>query len=155
MTVYVDNARIPARVGGFEGRWSHLTADTKDELFVFAAKLGLAPLWLQDKGDGRWHFDVVDTVRERAIRLGAKPIDIREMGEFVRLRRNREAAQAYSDSPRMRVNRGRVMHRVTAWGDGGYQSVCREPGTTVPRARGLADHWTAYRGVYPDCKRCP
>lgn len=87
MTVYVDNFRVPARVGRITGRWSHLTADTVEELHAFAGRLGLRRSWFQDKGDGRWHYDVVDWRREQAIRLGAVPIDLRDMGAYIRARR--------------------------------------------------------------------
>lgn len=92
MTVYVDDFRIPARVGRLSARWSHLTADTRDELHEFAARLGMRRSWFQDKGDGRWHYDVTDPKREQAIRLGATPVDIRAMAEIVRQRRLRERA---------------------------------------------------------------
>ena len=48
MTVYVDDARIPARVGRWDSSWSHLFADTQDELHAFAARLGLRRSWFQD-----------------------------------------------------------------------------------------------------------
>lgn len=73
MSVYVDDARIPARVGRVSGRWSHLMADSLPELLAFADRLGLDRRWLQDKASGV-HFDVVDTKREEALRLGAVPI---------------------------------------------------------------------------------
>jgi len=91
MTVYVDNFRVPARVGRLVG-WSHLSADTAAELHEFAARLGLRRSWFQDKGDGRWHYDVVDSMRSEAIRLGAVPVDIREFGALVRARRTRGAS---------------------------------------------------------------
>jgi hypothetical protein len=47
VTVYVDQARIPARVRRITGRWSHLLADIDDELHVFAAQLGLRRAWPQ------------------------------------------------------------------------------------------------------------
>lgn len=40
MTVYVDDMRRAAAVGGLNGRWSHLMADTSEELFAFAATIG-------------------------------------------------------------------------------------------------------------------
>lgn len=87
MTVYVDDFRCPATVGRIRARWSHLTADTPDELHTFAARLGLRPSWYQDKGDHRWHFDVTDGTRTRAIALGAKPVTIRQLAEIMRARR--------------------------------------------------------------------
>ena len=89
--IYVDDFRCPARVGRLNARWSHLTADTRDELHEFAARIGLRRSWFQDKGDGRWHYDVTDPKREQAIAAGAKSVGIREMGEIVRARRLQEA----------------------------------------------------------------
>lgn len=75
MTVYVDDARILARVKGGppnEARWSHLWADTLEELEDFAQKLGLNPKWLQ--ADSAYHYDVVETKRRLAISIGAQPV---------------------------------------------------------------------------------
>jgi Protein of unknown function (DUF4031) len=98
MTVYVDNARIPARVGRTAAHWSHLTADTKDELHTFAELLGLRRSWFQTckrsascqppERCPHWHYDVTDPQREQAIAAGARPVDIREMGAIVRGRRD-------------------------------------------------------------------
>ncbi len=96
MAVYVDNFRTPARVGSVSGRWSHLTADTVDELNDFAARLGLRPEWFQTCKRKchstlpcvHWHYDVTDKYRSAAIAAGAKPIDIREMGALTSARRS-------------------------------------------------------------------
>ena len=65
MGVYVDDARIPWR--GL--RWSHMVADTPDELYAAAARLGLRREGVQDKG--RWlHYDLPEHVRVRAVELG-------------------------------------------------------------------------------------
>lgn len=100
MTVYVDNFRVPKRIGRINGRWSHLTADTHAELFAFGDRLGLDRAWFQEKCKTRctkpgiacphWHFDVVDTKRDEAIRLGAVAIDIRDMGALCSTRRRGE-----------------------------------------------------------------
>jgi hypothetical protein len=98
MTVYVDNYRVPATVGRIRGRWSHLTADTPDELHEFAAKIGHRREWFQGKCkhaacptiDGvcaHFHYDVVDSRRAAAIYAGAKAIDLREMGAIISARR--------------------------------------------------------------------
>lgn len=79
MTVYVDNLRMPARVGRIQANWSHLTADSTEELLAFAAKLGLRPSWIQNPGHvWKEHFDVTDTKRALAIKLGAREITMRE-----------------------------------------------------------------------------
>ena len=100
MTVYVDNFRAPAVVGRIRGRWSHLTADTEAELHAFAERLGLHRAWYQAKCKHgpcspcpHWHYDVVDAKRQTAIQLGAKAIDIRELGAIIRGRRTGEAAR--------------------------------------------------------------
>jgi hypothetical protein len=98
MTVYVDDLRAPATVGRVKGRWSHLTADTPEELHEFAARLGLRREWFQARCkygscptvDGvcaHFHYDVVDELRIRAISLGAARIRVREMGDIVSARR--------------------------------------------------------------------
>ena len=105
MTVYVDNYRVPATVGRIRGRWSHLTADTTEELHEFADRLGHRREWFQARcklascptRDGvcvHFHYDVVDARRTRAIELGAKAIDIREMGAIISSRRARLRAEA-------------------------------------------------------------
>lgn len=74
MTVYIDDMRMPARVGRLTARWSHLQADTTNELVTFAARLGLRREWIQDPGTCIEHFDVTESKRRQAIRLGATPI---------------------------------------------------------------------------------
>jgi hypothetical protein len=98
MTVYVDNARIPARVGSIRGRWSHLTADTKAELHEFAEALGLQRSWFQTckRSAGcrpaercvHWHYDVTDSKRDEALAAGAQSIDIRQWSDIFRARRD-------------------------------------------------------------------
>jgi hypothetical protein len=51
MTVYVDNTRQPAIIGGVYGIWSHLLADSTEELTTFAKQLGLNPSWIQNQGN--------------------------------------------------------------------------------------------------------
>ena len=75
MAVYVDDARIPWR----GRRWSHMVADTPDELYAAAGRLGLRREWAQDRGR-TLHYDLPDELRERAIELGvAKPLTWREL----------------------------------------------------------------------------
>lgn len=90
MTVYVDDMRMRAQVGrGRPARWSHLMADTPDELHDFAVnQLGLRREWAQHEDDPvMLHYDVTDTKRKEAIRLGAKQITWREAGRMTMERR--------------------------------------------------------------------
>jgi hypothetical protein len=74
VTVYVDDMQRPARVGRLNAVWSHLTADTTEELNEFAAKLGMQKRWLQHAGRVTEHYDLTEPKRQKAIRLGAVPI---------------------------------------------------------------------------------
>jgi hypothetical protein len=73
--VYVDDARIAWR----GRRWSHMVADTAEELHAAAAALGLPLAAAQDKGR-TLHYDLPDEWRERAIAEGlAEAITWREL----------------------------------------------------------------------------
>jgi hypothetical protein len=74
MAVYVDDMQMSARVGRISGEWSHLMADTLDELVEFAGRIGMRRAWLQRKPSGV-HFDVTEPRRQQALRLGAVPIE--------------------------------------------------------------------------------
>ena len=85
MTVYVDDAHIPATIRNGAARhtstWCHLFADTQDELHAFAARLGLRRSWFQPgpaRGDGSpspyWHYDLTARKRHQALRLGAQAV---------------------------------------------------------------------------------
>jgi len=94
MTVFVDDFRVPARVGGTSGRWSHLTADTKEELLAFAERIGLKRAWFQEKCKygkcdpcPHWHFDVTDSKRTEAIATGARQVSLADFGALISARR--------------------------------------------------------------------
>jgi hypothetical protein len=97
MTVYVDDMNLRADVPNgrnvVRGKWSHLYADSEAELREFAAMLGLRPEWIQHPGETGVHFDVTSSVRERAIRQGARPVTWREAGEHMARMRRAERAQ--------------------------------------------------------------
>lgn len=108
MTVYVDDARIQATVGRYRDRWSHLTADTVEELHAFADRIGLRRTWFQTCkstlcGGGRpanrdtcphWHYDVTESKRAQALASGAEEMDMRRWSELITARREaqREAS---------------------------------------------------------------
>jgi Protein of unknown function (DUF4031) len=87
MSVYVDDMRMLATVGRLRGKWSHLTADSEEELLAFGALIAMRPEWLQHPGTYQFHFDVMDSKRERAITLGAIPITAYELVEKCMARR--------------------------------------------------------------------
>ena len=82
MTVYVDNAFIPARVHSgsltHDSKWCHLTADSTKELVDFAVGLGLHAKYLQYPGTWKEHFDVTEPKRRLAVSKGAVEVSYRE-----------------------------------------------------------------------------
>lgn len=97
--VYVDDMLMTAAVPNgnkiVRGQWSHLTADTTEELHEFAARLGMRRNWFQPARlvpdteytrkncphkigkpfpGSRDHYDVTAPVRRKAIALGAIPV---------------------------------------------------------------------------------
>lgn len=96
MTVYVDDARIPATVGRLDSAWSHLFADTTEELHAFAQRLGLRRSWFQDpvktgkpkarpgsRASHNWHYDVTESKRRQAVALGAVEVSWRQAAAII------------------------------------------------------------------------
>lgn len=78
MSVYVDDyllsAEVPNGNRSVKARWSHMLADTRQELDTMAAALNMRPSWIQYPDTWKEHYDVVAGKRLQAIRLGAIPI---------------------------------------------------------------------------------
>jgi hypothetical protein len=73
MTVWVD----PLRDWGWRlGPSCHLMADSREELHVFAARIGLRRSWFQDKL--MFHYDLTAARRAAAVRAGALELDWHE-----------------------------------------------------------------------------
>jgi hypothetical protein len=85
MAVYVDDSRIRWR--GLE--WSHLLADTTDELHAFAGRLGLELGLFHQRPARPWkdHYDIPEAKRRVAMGHGARPITCREAAEMLRAKR--------------------------------------------------------------------
>ena len=60
-------------------RWCHCWSDTHNvpELLAFAARLGLRAEYIQRLADFP-HFDLIPSKRALAVRLGAKPVNLRD-----------------------------------------------------------------------------
>lgn len=107
MTVYVDDAFIPAQVGRISSRWCHMVADTEEELHVFAESIGLRRAWfqipkainLESRSAQNWHYDVTEGRRAAAVEAGAVPVTSRELSAIIDARhalRFPEAAAVYA-----------------------------------------------------------
>lgn len=92
MSVYVDDAGIPAKVRNgsrvHDSRWYHLTADTPGELHRFAEGLGLKRSYFQggEKHGDLWHYDLTEGKRQQAIKQGAQQVTWRDMPGICRNR---------------------------------------------------------------------
>jgi Protein of unknown function (DUF4031) len=76
-------------LGPVDDRWSHLVADTEDELHDFAARLGMRRAWYQWRSSRphHGHYDLPERSRPAALALGAVPVTWRELGAMLRARR--------------------------------------------------------------------
>ena len=86
LTVYVDDWRQRATVRDRTDRWSHLLADDPAELHAMAAALGIPLRGYQHhrRSAALDHYDVPESLRVRAIELGAVPVTWREMARLTR-----------------------------------------------------------------------
>ncbi|QDG87132.1 DUF4031 domain-containing protein [Pseudarthrobacter sp. NIBRBAC000502770] len=82
MTVYVDDAYIPAAVRSgpltHDTCWCHLTADSTEELVAFATSIGLQAKYIQYPGTWKEHFDVTEPKRRQAVAKGAVEVSARD-----------------------------------------------------------------------------
>jgi hypothetical protein len=138
MAVYVDDtglrADVPGGAGVVRGRWSHLFADTEDELRAFAATIGLKQDWIQHPGQPHVHFDVTARMRQRAIAAGAAPLTWRQAGEFFTRRARRAGArrgQALRQAAHLYLGHGLLP--VPGWGVTTGGGCCCPRGRACPR----------------------
>lgn len=110
MPVYVDDMQRRARVGRLDAVWSHLMADTHDELLDFARRLGLNLRWIQHEGKPLEHFDVTEPKRQAALRLGAIPIRYGAEGAAL-TRAKRDGVPFDLELARVEIEARRARHR--------------------------------------------
>jgi hypothetical protein len=83
---YVDTVREYPTAGLRHTRFCHLLADTRAELHAMADELGVPRRYFQDH-PWRWHHDLPEPLRERAVALGAREITLHEVGALLKARR--------------------------------------------------------------------
>lgn len=80
--VYIDklssylSLQVSQQARKHGNQWSHLFADSVEELHEFAESLGLKREWFQDKKNFP-HYDIIKSKKVLAIELGAKEIDLK------------------------------------------------------------------------------
>ena len=82
MTVYVDKA--VHRLGRM--LMCHMLADTDDELHQMADAIGVNRRWFQADASTP-HYDICQSKRVLAVRLGAKSVNRRELVQLIREKR--------------------------------------------------------------------
>jgi hypothetical protein len=93
MTVYVDEIRHYPQARWTRKHWCHLITDgAMDELHAFADALGVERRRLHAHRTLP-HYDLTPELRERAVALGARPIDRRQLVELLRLVRARRRGE--------------------------------------------------------------
>ena len=131
MAVYVDDMELPADVPNGDkvvsSNWSHLVADTHEELMAAARALHLSPKWIQDPGTAKEHFDLTSGKRTQAIKQEiAEPITWRQSGELYAAKVQQEQA---------RQEAGRVRDEPAAQLD--YQAGCAFREGDLDKARAV------------------
>jgi Protein of unknown function (DUF4031) len=86
MACYVDSVRDYPDAGLRHTRFCHLLADTREELHAMADALGVPQRYFQDH-PWRWHHDLPEPLRARAVALGAKEITMHEVGALLKRRK--------------------------------------------------------------------
>jgi len=86
MACYVDTVRSYPGKGLRFTEFCHLLADTRAELHEMADALGIPSRFFQDH-PWRWHHDLPEPLRARAVQLGALEVTMHEVGALLRARR--------------------------------------------------------------------
>ena len=164
VTVYLDDWRQPARLGPVDDRWSHLVADTDDELHAFAARMGMRRAWFQDKA-GRphqAHYDVPERARRRGPGQRGGGGDLAaagpdDAGSTARgpPDRHRATARSGREPPGVRPPRPRALPGPGRRGHG--LGATRRPPSSWPRAAGRRWPTPATGPCWPPSTgwRCP
>lgn len=82
--IYVDSEQA---WGHRHGSSCHMIADSPEELELARKALGLKRQWLQKAGQPDEHYDLFKGRRARAVALGAKAVDRRELVAIIRRKR--------------------------------------------------------------------
>lgn len=87
MGVYVDQIRHYPNCKWQWKYWSHMFADTSEELHAMAHRLGMQPEWFQEHrtNPNLSHYDITPSKRRVAIRYGAVEEDTKQFIRRIKL----------------------------------------------------------------------
>ena len=86
MACYVDTVRSYPDAGLRFTEYCHLLADTREELHAMADEVGMPRRFFQDH-PWRWHYDLPEPLRDKAVASGATEISMRQVAPLLRSRR--------------------------------------------------------------------
>lgn len=97
MSVYVDPMQLCIQSRTWPYKYAcHLIADSVEELHEFAGQLGLHRSWfqggqpnVQSQYTSIPHYDLTTSMRQKAIRLGAVSLSVKEFEKIMRKYRQR------------------------------------------------------------------
>ena len=78
MAVYIDS--LNAKFGRMI--MCHMMADSTEELYLMADKIGVNRKWVQELGTAREHFDVCLSAKKKAIAFGAEEVGFHKIAEL-------------------------------------------------------------------------
>ena len=88
VSCYVDTVRSYPDAGLRFTEFCHLLADTREELHAMADAVGMPRRFFQDH-PWRWHYDLPEPLREKAVAAGAVEVTMRQVADLLKARRNR------------------------------------------------------------------
>lgn len=83
MACYVDTVRSYPDAGLRFTEFCHLLADTRAELHAMADRVGMPRRFFQDH-PWRWHYDLPEQLRARAVLFGAREVTMHEVGALLK-----------------------------------------------------------------------
>jgi hypothetical protein len=86
VTCYVDTVRSYPDAGLRFTEFCHLLADTRAELHEMADTVGMPRRFFQDHA-WRWHYDLPEPLRVKAVAAGAVEVTMRQVADLLKARR--------------------------------------------------------------------
>lgn len=87
MACYVDTVRSYPDAGLRFTEFCHLLADTRAELHAMADQIGMPRRFFQNH-PWRWHYDLPEQLRVRAVELGAREVTMHDVGALLKRRKS-------------------------------------------------------------------
>jgi hypothetical protein len=94
LACYVDSVREYPAAQLRHSRFCHLLADTREELHAMADALGVPRRYFQDH-PWRWHHDLPEPLRARALELGAQEVTWHEVAALLKRRKAEIASRRF------------------------------------------------------------